>query len=358
MNIALFIRSFYGGGAERVVINLANELSKTNQVHILVAEDSGHHKNLVSSSIKITQLKKSSIKNIALELPTIHKELKFDVLISNLIHENIFSSIGWLRSGRKFSLIKIEHNKIEREMRVGSNFKYLITKILSELTKNIGSKTIGVSKGVTNDLRLKGVKHVDTIYNPIINEKSIHSKKTTTNETKDFKILFVGRLVQQKNPMLAVQTIEHLLKNNKNYTLTIAGEGPLENQLHEYIKSHHLTNNVKVVGFVKNITNLYRQHQYLLLTSKFEGFGNVLVEAAYNGCAPISLDIDFGPSEIINDPRIGILLPSNSKAIDIAKKIEQRNSKIDLNWAKKDLVHRFGIRRITQEYESLIHETW
>ncbi|WP_282058823.1 glycosyltransferase [Lentibacter algarum] len=355
MKIAFFIKSFYGGGAERVVINLANELVKNHDVFVIVADKSGHYTSNVSSEVEIIELKRASIRQIIFDLPNLSKKYSFDVLISNLVHENIFASIGWLFCKRSFPLVKVEHNKISAEMDVGTRIKILITKLMWRLTKNIGTQTVGVSQGVCDDLKARGVKFVQKIYNPILTANDIQEKKADTNRDND-RLLFVGRLVEQKNPLMAVRILKNLRERGGCQTLTIAGEGPLECIIKEHVKRYGLEKYVNMLGFVEDISSLYFDHQFLLLTSEFEGFGNVIVEASYRGCIPISRDIEFGPSEIISNPDIGILLPKNAAEIDFAKIIESYDSAADRNRIRSELEGRFSVSKISEQYQNIIRD--
>ena len=65
--------------------------------------------------------------------------------------------------------------------------------------------------------------------------------------------------------------------------MTIVGEGPLLSDYIEYINNHKLQDKIKILGWSDNIELIYRTHNVLLFPSKFEGFGNVLVEALYCG---------------------------------------------------------------------------
>ncbi|WP_422048486.1 glycosyltransferase [Shimia sp.] len=353
MIVAFFIKSFYGGGAEKVVVNLANALSKRYAVKIFVAQNDGVYKNLVGSSIEVIELGQPSIRSIVTELPKLHKEHKFDVLISNLVHENIFASLGWLFSFRGFKLIKVEHNKVFDEMAAASKAKAFITKALWALTKNLGTLTIGVSKGVCDDLTTNGVRRVRYIYNPILDARS---RSRDRGVKAGHKILFVGRLVDQKDPLLALKVVREILKKDSRFSLTIAGEGPLKSEILEFVQANKMGDAVKLVGFQKDIETLYENHDFLVLTSKFEGFGNVIVEAAHRGCIPIVADVPFGPNEIVTSSKIGVLVNSRDNIGAYVDAMLSKSSAFDFEFAQKELRQRFGIESISDQYSELIEE--
>ena len=352
MKIAFFIKSFYGGGAERVAVNLANELSKRHEVTIIVAIKSGAYLHTVSPSVQIVTLSRPAIRHIAFELHKLQEKIQFEVLVSNLVHENIFASIGWIRCKDKFKLVKVEHNKIMDEIAIGSKFKIKITKILWFITKNIGSITLGVSKGVANNLNLNGVKNVGHVYNPIITYADI-SKKIRHVNTRDKKLLFVGRLVRQKNPHLAIEILKMLHDQGQMYKLTFAGEGPLKSELIELAESHALLQYVDFLGFVDNLQKVYLDNKFLLLTSNFEGFGNVLVESAYHGCIPIARNVEFGPNEILTSLKIGKLIEERNSKESFCNFITNSIEYFDLGFAQAELEDKFSVKNVCMNYEKI-----
>jgi glycosyltransferase involved in cell wall biosynthesis len=110
--------------------------------------------------------------------------------------------------------------------------------------------------------------------------------------------LFVGRLEAVKNPQLAVEAAAAA-----GAPLTIAGEGSLEESLEEWLRERGEGTEVSLRGFVERPWDLYASHRVLLVTSRYESFGNMIVESLAAGTPVVSVDCDFGPSELIAGAR-------------------------------------------------------
>ena len=97
------------------------------------------------------------------------------------------------------------------------------------------------------------------------------------------------------------------IDNKIDVKLLIIGSGPFKDYLKKLIKSLNQTNRISIINFDKNIYKYYLQSHIFVLTSKWEGFGNVIVEALHCGLEVLSSDCDFGPSEILENGKYGFL---------------------------------------------------
>jgi glycosyltransferase involved in cell wall biosynthesis len=111
-------------------------------------------------------------------------------------------------------------------------------------------------------------------------------------------ILFVGRLAPEKNPQLAVDA-----SAAAGAPLTIAGQGALEQTLRSALRDRSDEARVDLRGFVEHPWELYAGHRVLLVTSRYESFGNMIVESLAAGTPVVSVDCDFGPRELIGRAR-------------------------------------------------------
>ena len=164
----------------------------------------------------------------------------------------------------------------------------------------------------------------DYIYNFFDNSKSKKSNTLVKN-----KIVYVGRLEKQKNPMKLLEFAKELSKINKNFILDIYGSGSMVNEVLNKIKELELQNIVFYKGFTNN-KNVYNQYSLLWLTSDFEGFGLVIIEAKACGIPTISTDWGKSAYEVIADKEDGYI--TNDDKIFIQKTNEIL---IDENLQKK-----------------------
>ena len=138
------------------------------------------------------------------------------------------------------------------------------------------------------------------IYNPF-NKKFINSKlkkkeKLNFFEKKSLNLISVGRLTDQKDHLTLIKSIKILNKNLK-VKLIIIGQGKNKKILNDYILSNKLQNKVKLIGYLKNPYNYIKKSDIVILTSKFEGLPNILLEAQYLKKYIISTNCETGPRE-------------------------------------------------------------
>ena len=107
------------------------------------------------------------------------------------------------------------------------------------------------------------------------------------HQKNKYEIVWCGRLLEWKNPLLAIKSLQYLLAFNQNYHLTMIGEGPEYKNLFIYCKQNNLLNNITFVRFIENceVINYFKKSSLFLFTSNHsEGWGVVLNEAMSQGC--------------------------------------------------------------------------
>ena len=119
----------------------------------------------------------------------------------------------------------------------------------------------------------------------------------------------MARLDQQKQPDHAIDAFARVVREVPDARLEIYGRGPDENALRSLISRHGLGRSVKLKGYTTNPSAVYRRAALSLLTSRYEGFGLVVVEALAHGCPVVSYDLKYGPADIIEDGVDGYLVP-------------------------------------------------
>jgi glycosyltransferase involved in cell wall biosynthesis len=182
---------------------------------------------------------------------------------------------------------------------------------------------IAVSKGVGDDLkRCIGLTEeiVHVVYNPVvcptIFEKARKMPDHPWFSTKDWPVvLAVGRLEVQKDYPTLLRAFSCLIKK-KACRLIICGEGRDRAKLERMADCLGIREHVALVGFIDNAYAFIRQADVLVLSSAFEGFGNVLVEAMALGTPVVSTRCPSGPEEILQGGELGPLVPvGNAEAL-------------------------------------------
>lgn len=127
--------------------------------------------------------------------------------------------------------------------------------------------------------------------------------------SEEVRFLFVGTLSKGKQPLYAIQLVNQLKENGIHVRLALFGDGPLYNELQEYIHSNGLSSFVTLRGNHDKTTvlNAYRKSHFLLLPSKSEGWPKAVAEAMFWGCVPIATPVSCVPYMLGNGSR-GLLL--------------------------------------------------
>ena len=171
---------------------------------------------------------------------------------------------------------------------------------------------------------------------------------------KDDKKTFIaiGRMVPQKNFSLLIDAFS-LVNNEVESRLIILGEGPLMSEIEKQIDDLCLTKDIILKGFVDNPFQHIINADVFVLTSLWEGFGNVIVESLSLGVQVVTTDCDSGPNEILENGKYGFMSKTFHK-FEIARlMLEAVNNPID----KKLIIERgryFSIKRASLEYKDFL----
>ena len=158
-------------------------------------------------------------------------------------------------------------------------------------------------------LNIVDEKKLFILYDPIIELKN---KKKVRTEKKDY-FFSVGRLTKQKNFLFLCKCIKIIRdKFDNKIKLVIAGEGEDRNLIQNYIKNNKLEENIKLIGYKKEIHNYYLEAKATIVSSLWEDPGFVLIEAGYYRSLIISSNCESGPKELIKKNNNGILFESNN----------------------------------------------
>jgi glycosyltransferase involved in cell wall biosynthesis len=196
-----------------------------------------------------------------------------------------------------------------------------------------------------------------TIYNPVYLKPNLNVENSS-HGFEQLKIVSAGRLTQQKNYPLLLSVAEKLKELNFNFIIDIYGEGELRTHLEAQIQAKNLASHVNLKGFSKDLATSLTKYDLFLMTSSWEGFGNVLVEALENSLSIISTDCPSGPREILDNGNFGCLVGVNdSKAIiDL---IVTGNYKKEFDLIKlKEHLSQFTLNAVGEKYLNLFNELY
>jgi glycosyltransferase involved in cell wall biosynthesis len=144
----------------------------------------------------------------------------------------------------------------------------------------------------------------DTNY---IKKKSLERIPDKFFKRNTLKLINVGRLVDQKDQMTILKAIKLALKKRTNIQLVIVGKGEKEFELRNYIRHNNLSHYVKLIGYQDNPFKYIKSSDVFILSSKYEGLPNALIESMILKTSVISSDCPTGPKEILNKNKYGSL---------------------------------------------------
>ena len=176
-------------------------------------------------------------------------------------------------------------------------------------------------------------KNIKLILNPtfvpeILEKAEEPIKEKWIEGSKEPIILTIGRLSSQKNISLLIDSFSELL-NMKKSKLIIIGDGPQRKNLESKVSSMNLSNEIKFIGFSSNPYKYFKYCSVFVLTSKFEGLPNVLIEAQGLGLPIVTTDSPGGSREVVSNGKSGLLVKNINK-IEIAKNILELINNDDL----------------------------
>lgn len=160
------------------------------------------------------------------------------------------------------------------------------------------------------------VRNVQNVPNPV----SFYIDNVDTTFKKEGRILYVGRLSSEKRIDRLIDAFSIIASRFPSWYVDIYGSGEKKAELNTLIEKNDLVNRIRILEPTQYIIDEYQKSQFMVLSSDYEGFGMVLVEAMACGLPCVSTCCPFGPLEIIEDGITGLLCDMNPK--DLATKME------------------------------------
>lgn len=362
MKLCIVAPNFSGGGAERVAVNLANHYSGQGyDVSLLVFNGVGPYLNQVRKSVRLIDLKVSRTRYVLLKLIKALRQEKPTHILSIIRVSNIMVGAALFCSKRARVVFR-EANTMEGVISLPKlqGFAYKLMMRLFYLRANC---IIANSNGTKKDLicnYITGKEKINVIANPVLPADynilaggSVDNQWLNDPEIK--VVLTVGRLHAQKNHKLLIEAFSIVAKEIKNARLIIIGEGNERKKIKEHRDAFMLNELVDIISFQKNPYPYYKNADVFVLTSDWEGFGNVIVEALSCGTPVISTDCPGGPSSILADGKFGCLIPCGD-TLRLAEKIK-KHLLDEVKYNEKELIARanvFSVASVGEEYLQII----
>ncbi len=140
----------------------------------------------------------------------------------------------------------------------------------------------------------------------------IEKKDMRTMKLSKGKILSIGRFAPQKDFKTLIEAFSLFAKQDKKTDLYIIGDGPDRASIVTQIHQHNLDNRVHLLGWKQNVYPYIKAADVFVLSSNYEGFPYVLLEAAALGKPIIATDTPYGPNELLENNQLGMLVPTHN----------------------------------------------
>jgi len=311
MKVLHVINNLGSGGAEKMLIDFVN-IRKEAQIDVLLLMNDTVSYTL-PHNFNYQVLSNSKRRFSILKMYKLYKYIKknnYDIIHTHLFPTQYYAALVKLFLGRKIKIITTEHNTTNNRR------KYWLFRQIDIFIYSIYDEIIFISEGVEeqfiNDFskfKNKGI----VIHNGI--DLTEHYKIQKEINTEKIKLLMVARFDKQKDHETLIKSLNLL---DKKYTLSLAGEGENLEKIKNLVKKNHLENRVKFLGFVKDIKKVYQTHDIFILSSNWEGFGLVVVEAMAASLPVVASNVT-GLKEVVGEA--GLLFEKGNEK-ELAKKIK------------------------------------
>ena len=356
--IIIFMPSIEGGGVEKNVFIVSNYLAKKfNGISLITI--SKKYKSKFNKLVDVKTLSSYFWDNLP-------RRFKYFLALSLLIFELIKdrNKIVFSFQANIYCIIICKLLSIKVIVRSNSApfgwsknpFKKKLYKFFLKKADDIMVNSLEFKKDMKREFNVDS----SCIYNPLNTKEILKlSKKRTKknfNKKKNLKILNIGRFTEQKDQITFIKSLK-IIQNKINFEAIIVGKGILKDKLKENIIKLNLSKNVKLVNFLKNPYPTINQSDLIVLTSRYEGLPNVLLEGIVLKKFIISSDCRTGPREILNNGRGGFLFKVGdyknlAKKIVMFKKNRRRCDQM-IKISYKNLV-RFNMENNLKKYSNFI----
>ena len=353
------IPSLMSGGAERVLIALANYFDQKNCTSVIVALNQGEPAYRINEGVKVIYLldrksdklwfRLSYMWLMLYKLLKLLKKEKPNCVLSFITSANIWTGVTC--SVLHIPFIVSERTAPKRSINQFKNGIKLLVALLYKKSKGVVVGAQGVEDSLRENKAFKSLRNVYKITNavPIFNAisgQTVHHRRF---------ILGVGRLEYVKGFDMLITAFSNA--QISDIDLVIVGDGQEKGNLMHQINDLGLKDRVFLVGSKTNLQDYYSQAKLFVLPSRNEGYPNALIEAMSFGCPCIAMDCEFGPSEIIDNGQNGLLVQA-ANTVDLASAINQLMNnpqlKDDLGTQALNINNTNNAARIFKQWEGLL----
>jgi glycosyltransferase involved in cell wall biosynthesis len=360
--VLLFIHSLHGGGAERVAADLSAHWAGMGREVMVVTQASAegdvytlHPK--VRREVLHTAGEGGGLRGIwsnvqrVRALRRVVKSFRPDIVLGMMTTASVLSVLAC--AGLSCRVIATEHTHPPSQTLSG------FWQRLRRLTYPRAASVVALTRGTADWLaqHVPGSK-LAVIPNPV-HFPLPRAEPVLTPVSGDGRkrLLAVGRLHADKGFDLLIQAYAQLAASHPGWDLVILGEGDERRALEAQVREAGLASRIFMPGRAGNVGDWYDSADLYVLTSRFEGLSNTLLESMASGLAAVSFDCDTGPREIIREGVDGVLVRPNGDVPALCKALDavMRNDadRVRMAQAATDVRARVSAARVLQKWQEL-----
>jgi glycosyltransferase involved in cell wall biosynthesis len=319
--LALFLPTLGGGGAERAMLNLSQGLAERGcQVDLVVQRSSGPFRSQVPDVVRLVDLHAKRMATAVLPLAIYLRRARPHALLSAMTHANIVAILAGKLARVRTRIVISERSTLSIASR---NATRLLGRLMpvARLLYPRADAIVAVSEGVADDLAsilCLPRSRIQVIYNPVAIAQ-LWDKARETLDHPWFRdgeppvVISVGRLTKAKDFPTLISALA-LVQKKLSARLIILGEGEERRELEDLVCRLRLESVVEMPGFVDNPHKYVRRASVFVLSSRWEGLPNALIEALVLGTPVVSTDCPSGPAEILQAGTWGRLVPVGDRS--------------------------------------------
>ena len=357
MNIAFMLGGFSNyGGIGRATAVIASRLAReenTAVTAVCLYRDEADNGYGISDAVERTYLfdgfltmKKALLKGAVKKLAAILREKKTDVVVACGTVYYVLALLAARRVGIKCVMWEHTHptsrndHFLQDEMRSFAARRADVNVLIADRAREIYAERFPKAQNIR-------------IYNPLDPRAGA---RTEAYGREHKRILSVGRLSYPKNYELLIRIAGRILAGHEDWQWDIYGEGELRPELEAAIAAEGLVGRVNLMGNTASVYEVYQNYDFLVMTSRLEGFPMVLLEACANALPLVAFDIETGPREIITDGENGFLLSAFDEEGMIAavrRLMEDPTLRAEFSAASLKTADRFSLDAVAEEWMAL-----
>jgi glycosyltransferase involved in cell wall biosynthesis len=313
--LALLLPSVDCGGAERIMITLLRALADHGiPMDLVLGRSFGAFLSDVPSDVRIIELGSSRMRWAVPKLALYLRRERPYALLSRMSHANMAAICARKISGSDVRVVIVEASHLSCQIADGKMGR--LSRSIMRRLYPLAQVIVGVSEGVARDLeqvlRLPPAS-VRTIYNPVVQRvaERVADAQNLHPWLQDKHLpvfLAVGRLADVKDYPTLLRAFALVLRDLPA-RLLILGEGPQRNDLQQLAQHLQVNDHFALPGYTANPYSALARADAFVLSSRYEGLPNAMIEALACGCPVVSTDCPSGPAEILQSGRYGELVP-------------------------------------------------